>query len=270
MTTVVAVLADLHAGSTTAVCPPEIGLDDGGVYQASAAQKELYRLFLDYVDRVSKVRKSLKAKLVVILLGDLIDNNHHESVQVVTGNIYVQGTIFTALYEQIRTLSPDEVYVVRGTRAHAGPSGSDEETLARSIGAVQDGSGNYSAWHLYKVIEGVRLDACHHGKMGGLPWSRFNSLNSKAAQLVQLYAERGWRLPHLAIRADRHKKGDTYDNYPIRVIQCPAWQLHTEFTHRVVPDDLADIGGLIITCNDGKYWVDKVVYPPKEVDEPWI
>ena len=41
--TVIAVLSDIQAGSTVAVCPPRWNLYDGGTYHASPAQMIIYR-----------------------------------------------------------------------------------------------------------------------------------------------------------------------------------------------------------------------------------
>ena len=42
------VTSDLHAGSTVALCPPKVQLDDGGKYEASKAQLWLWECWLDF------------------------------------------------------------------------------------------------------------------------------------------------------------------------------------------------------------------------------
>ena len=40
---IVAIISDLHAGSTVGLCPPRFTLDDGGDYVSSPAQRWLWR-----------------------------------------------------------------------------------------------------------------------------------------------------------------------------------------------------------------------------------
>ena len=43
----------------------------------------------------------------------------------------------------------------------------------------------------------------------------------------------------------------------------------TEFSHRIAPDRMPDIGGLIFVCQDGEYDWWPVLYPFKK-REPWV
>lgn len=263
-----AIVGDLHANSTIGLCPPTVNLDDGGTYHASKAQLWLWQNWLDYWKRVSAARTALKGRLVVILNGDMVDGDHHETAQIITRNMATQWAIAEAVLAPALDLNPDEIYVIRGTPAHVGKSAQWEEAVARNIGAVPEAERIHSWWQLRRVFGGVRVDVAHHGRMGNRPWTRSNAAQMMAAEITYLYARNGWALPHLAIRSHRHLTADSYDNHPVRVIQAPAWQLQTEYAHKVATGQLADIGGLIVTCNEGRFWVDKALYGPEETD-PW-
>ena len=82
-------------------------------------------------------------------------------------------------------------------------------------------------------------------------------------QIAINHWERGEDPPPLAFRSHFHKVVDTHDHHVTRVIQTPAWQLHTAFTHKVVPESLADIGGIITVFDGEDFEVEKVLFKPK-------
>ena len=86
MTTLVAIAGDLHTNSTLGVMPPTVRLDDGGEYRASPQQRWLWRHWVKSWAAVGEARDRHDARLVVILNGELADNNHHHTTQLVTRN----------------------------------------------------------------------------------------------------------------------------------------------------------------------------------------
>jgi hypothetical protein len=271
---VVAVVSDLHAGSTVALCPHEIALDDGGAYQASRAQRWLWDLWLRYWDEVSHKRDALGADLYVVVNGDITDGDHHGTTQILSGNPTAQAAVVNAQLAVPLALRPDRLWFVRGTEAHVGKSAAFEERVA--LGLKKDGrpvvmsadTGTASHWHARLDIHGVRFDFAHHGRVGQRPWTKPNVTMNMAAEIFYEHAKHGLPHPHLAIRSHMHQFVDTYHAHPVRAIQTPAWQLPTAFIHRIAPGALADIGGLIITVQPGesdpatRYHVDPVIYRP--------
>ena len=55
------ITSDLHAGSTVAICPPRVQLDDGGEYHASKAQRWLWERWKDFWIRGEAKRRQLDA-----------------------------------------------------------------------------------------------------------------------------------------------------------------------------------------------------------------
>jgi hypothetical protein len=111
-------------------------------------------------------------------------------------------------------------------------------------------------------VHGTRLDFAHHGRIGARPWTKGNGVLTLAVEIGYQHFRRGEPHPHLAIRSHFHQHFDTHDAHPVRVVQMPAWQLHTAFGHRIAPDNLADIGGLIVVIRDGRYTVEPVLFAP--------
>lgn len=271
---VLAIVSDLHAGSTVALCPPEIALDDGGAYQASKAQRWLWGNWREYWERVDAVRTRLSADLYVAMNGDLTDGDHHGTTQILSGNPTAQAAVLNAVLSVPRSLNPDKWVFVRGTEAHVGKSAAFEERVA--LGLHKDGqpvlmcadTGTASHWQARLDIHGVRLDLAHHGRVGQRPWTKPNVTMNMAAEIFYEHSRHGIPHPHLAIRSHMHQHVDTFEAHPVRAIQTPAWQLPTAFIHRIAPGALADVGGLIVSIWPGdtppekRYSVEAVIYRP--------
>ena len=267
--TVIAVVSDLHAGSSVALCPPMIPMDDGGVYHSTKAQRWLWSNWLTYWKRVAAVRKEHRASLVAVVNGDLTDGGaHHGTTQLISANPTSQAAVVDALLHAPKSLEPDHWAFVRGTEIHVGTSACYEERVA--LGLKKDGqavimdaeTGTASHWHLKMEIDGIRLDFTHHGRVGTRPWTKPNVVNSLAAEIFYNHAERGEPHPHIAIRSHMHQFIDTGSAHPTRVIQTPAWQLATAFIHRIAPGALADVGGLILVIKRGHVTVEPILFRP--------
>ncbi len=252
-----------------ALCPPKIELDDGGVYEASKAQRWLWQNWLAFWERVEKVRDKEKAKLYQVWNGDLTEGSHHGSTQILSGNSSVQAAVVAATMKVPLDLKPDKLWLIRGTEAHVGKSGEGEEKIADGLSRdkrpiVKDGdTGTSSHWHAKMEVQGVRLDFAHHGRIGQRPWTEQNIVNLLAFQIWVEHHRRGEPPPHFAVRSHFHTFADTANAHPTRVIQTPAWQLHTAFAHKVVTESLADIGGVLILIRDGAAAVEPVIFKPK-------
>ena len=271
---VIACVSDLHAGSTTALCPPVVHLDDGGEYRASKPQQWLWERWGAFWGQVEQARRKRDAILVQVYNGDLTEGDHHKTTQILSGNPTAQATVVNQVLTVPLGLKPDHIIGLRGTEAHVGPSAAYEERVF--TGLRKDGwpvvrdevTGNSSHWHHVIEHQGVLVDLAHHGKFGSRPSTKMNTVIALAFDIFTRAAIAGVPHPHLAIRSHLHQFGDTFTAYPTRLIQMPAWQLATAFIHRINPGAISDIGGIIITIADGKYEVEPVIYHP-EANPTW-
>lgn len=255
---IVGVVSDLHCGSTVGLHPdtPTV-LDDGGRYLPSAAQGWLWHGWQKYIRELVDI--ACGDPIHLILNGDLVDGAHHGTTQVVSNHPNVQVDIAKRCIKPLLgATAPHSVVVVRGTEVHVGPSGSAEESLAKWIrGAghktsIEPGTTNLSNWHFRGSYEGVVIDATHHGRVGGRPWTKSNGTASLAAEITMEHAIRRETPPDIALRSHYHQHVDTHDAFPVRVIQTPAWQLGTAYVKRRHAESLADVGGLAIEIEDGQ------------------
>ena len=260
-TIVLAATSDQHCGSTIGLTPPKVRLPEGGNYEASRPQLWLWECWNDYWDKVDAIRRREKAKLYCLYNGDLYDGDHHASAQIVSRDPEVQGYIADQVFNVPRMLKPARQFVIRGTECHAG---SAEEARARWMKAEKDPvTGAWSHWRLRLEINGVRIDALHHGRMGTRNWTRNNPVNMLAFQVWAEHAEREIPYPHLAIRSHRHQFADTGYAYKTRVIQTPAWQLKTAYAHKVAAENIADVGGVVVILRPDSYAVEHILYQPE-------
>ena len=264
-----AVVSDVHAGGTTALCPPVIQLDDGGEYRASKAQRWLMDCWEDTWQQIADLRTLHKAELYVVFNGDAVEGDHHKTTQIMSANPNAQAAAWNAAISVPLALKPNKIAIIRGTAAHVGVSASAEERIADGLRrdkrpiVSEPESGAASWWHWRPELQGVRLDFTHHGRMGRLPRTRRSNLVLYAWDILDEHAESGHPHPHVCFRAHNHKRGDTGDACPVRVHATGAWQLGTEHVHKVAADSLADIGGSYMLIDRGDYVLKPIKYQPE-------
>lgn len=263
---VVAVFSDLHAGSTLGLMAPEgIDTDDGNHVGPNKVQAWLWGKWLLYRDAVREARK--KASLTLLIDGDMLDGDHHQTHQLVSPNPSDQYNILRAVLEPMLALSPERIIVVRGTEAHVGPSGTEEEAAAKALhreGFPVVKCGNtYSWWHFLGEFGPVLIDAAHHANYGGREWTQPNAANLHAADIFTYHARRKERWPDLVFRGHSHRSGDSHDAHPVRYVALPCWQAKTGYGHKKFAAKLPDFGGVIVTIDNGPAEVRRHLYYPE-------
>lgn len=262
-----AVVSDLHVNSTVGLCPASgVRLDDGGTYMPSNSQVWLWERWLETWSIVVEKAEEVGGSIRVVLNGDLVDGDHHNTPQIISRNLETQHEAAMSVLEPVRDLAPEHVFVVRGTEAHVGKSAQREEALARWLGAEEDpATGAASWWHLRAESNGRLLDFLHHGRLGGRPWTKVTGPGTLAAEIALYSASAGERCPDLAVRSHFHQWADSGDNFPVRVVQIAGWQLSTAFIHRInASAALPSIGALLVTAYpDGRLEVEKVKHHVK-------
>ena len=263
MVEILAAVPDAHITSTVGLCNPNLfTLDDGGSYRGSKGQRWLWRCWLDFWQYATDMKIHYNAHVTTVFVGDMIEKDvKKRSKQVVTRNT---ADVIQAAAD---TLAPalavtDRAFFIRGTGAHVGKSAEYEELLARDCDvAEKNENGRSSWWRLLAEFGGVLFDIEHHTSIGRKPWTLPNSLNGLAVELMIAYA--GQKLPQVALRGHVHRPVDTFDNYPIRVLALPSWQLLTEYTHRLGVCVPPTVGGVLFVCQDGEYSLVKKYYEPE-------
>ncbi len=230
------VVSDTHFGCQLGLCPPNVQLDNGGIYQQSALQVKTWGMWEEFWGRwVPEVTKG--EPFIVVHNGDALDGVHHNAITQITHNIKDQIIIGEKILQDIINLTKCKGYFhIRGTEAHVGVSGQWEELLARNLGAVPDENGNHARWELWLEINKALVHFTHH--IGGTSSAAYES-TAVYKELVEAFNEAGrWqdRPPDVIVRSHRHRQMEiripTNKGYGISLV-TPGWQLKTPFTYRV-------------------------------------
>ena len=268
---IVVCVGDTHCGSTVGLCPPEgLELDDEGLYLPSKAQNWLWNNWEEAWGKVKSVkRKNRKAKLHLILNGDLIDGDHHRTTQIATG---LTGVHMRCAMESLRVplaLKPNTIHVLRGTPSHVGRAGGSEEGIARALKAASwpvvgdPDTGMKSSYSRVIQVGNTRFDIKHHGRMGRRAHTKGPYMRWFAQDIFFHHMMDGDDPPDVAIRSHFHQFADSGRIHKIktRAVALPAWQLATEYVHRVA-ESLADIGLVWFEVDDDDYDMKTVLYKP--------
>ena len=268
---IVVCVGDTHCGSTVGLCPPEgLELDDEGLYLPSKAQNWLWNNWEEAWGKVKSVkRKNRKAKLHLILNGDLIDGDHHRTTQIATG---LTGVHMRCAMESLRVplaLKPNTIHVLRGTPSHVGRAGGSEEGIARALKAASwpvvgdPDTGMKSSYSRVIQVGNTRFDIKHHGRMGRRAHTKGPYMRWFAQDIFFNHMMDGDDPPDVAIRSPFHQFADSGRIHKIktRAVALPAWQLATEYVHRVA-ESLADIGLVWFEVDDDDYDMKTVLYKP--------
>ena len=154
-----------------------------------------------------------------------------------------------AAAELLRTYEASKYVVIRGTDYHVNNNGDPvEEDLAKLLAAEKMGSDEYISTLKFILEAGdLRLHFAHHVPTSQTEWF-LSTPGAKEGIRLQLQ----WRkIGHIdaLFRGNNHywwyQRGKSQ-----HIIQCPAWQLPTDFMHRRSGEPLGDIGAVRFRVTD--------------------
>jgi hypothetical protein len=249
------VVSDTHCGDRLGLCPPQpIPLDDGGEYLPGKYQRLLWdrweEFWREWVPEACR-----KEPFAVVVNGDALEGVHHGAVHQISANLADQAAVAELVFAPIRDLCEGRLYWIRGTEAHVGKSGQEEERLAKKIQAIPDEDGRAARWELWMAVGSGLVHCMHHIGTSGV--SHYES-TAIMKELTESFTEAGrWRLrpPDIVVRSHRHRHLEvripTGLGYGISF--CTAgWQLKTPFAHRIAGGRVSSpqIGGSVIRQGD--------------------
>ena len=246
------VISDLHVGCQLGLCSPVAQLDEGGEYHATWAQQVLWSWWKEFWSEwVPEVTRG--EDYAIVLNGDAIDGTHHGVTTQWTQNLADQRR------EAERILAPvikdHKYYHLRGTEAHAGKSGIEEETLARSLGAIPNFSGQCARWELWVQIGDGQAHITHHIGTAGSMHYESSALTRELSEAYAEAARWGGETPQWLVRSHRHRCGEwrimTSKGFATICVTA-GWQLKTPFAYKVAGARQAtpQIGGTLLRCGD--------------------
>jgi hypothetical protein len=191
----------------------------------------------------------------VVHNGDAIDGSHHNSTTQWSHNMNDQVLHAYKILKPVVDACEGRYYHIRGTEAHVGQSGVEEEKLAHMLGAIPGETGSFARWELWKRIGPHLIHFSHHI---GTTSSAAHETSAVNAELASCFTEAGrWghAPPAVVVRSHRHRNSEirlpAKWGYAIAFV-TPAWQLKTPFVFRIPGGRTStpQIGGSIIRLGD--------------------
>ena len=264
------VVSDLHCGDQVGLCPTGIELDAGGTYEPSAFQRGVWEwwgeFWEEWVPRVTQGEP-----YAVAVNGDALDGRHHGAIHQISQNLADQQRIAMSILRPIVESCEGRFYLIRGTEAHTGQSGENEETLANALGAVPDeATGRHARNELWIRVGRALCHLMHHI---GTTSSSAHEASAVNAELTAEYVEAarwGMEPPDFTIRSHRHRcivvDLDSAKGYAAGIV-TPGWQGHTPFSYRIAGGRITQpqFGGILIRQGDEEFyyrrWVKSIPRP---------
>lgn len=249
------IISDLHAGCRLGLCPPgPISLDDGGTYSPSKYQKIVWEMWREFW-AVHVPEFCHKEPFAIVCNGDALDGVHHNSVTQVSQNLSDQFKIAYEILNPLKKLCHGRYYHIRGTEAHVGPSGQDEERLALALSAVPDEDGRRAPWERWFRIHHALIHTAHHIGVAGSMAYESTALSRELSEAYVESGRWGYEPPDVIVRSHRHRNTEiriqTKKGF-CTVLTTAGWQLKTPYTQRIAGarQSLPQIGGTVIRVGD--------------------
>jgi hypothetical protein len=250
----VVVVSDTHGGCGLGLFTlPNMRLDDGGWYCPSKAQNRVAGWWREFWEEfVPTVCRG--EPYVIVFNGDAIDGVHHKSVTQWTHNLEVQSE---HMYQELSPIVQRAAgyFHLRGTEAHVGASGQEEERLAKRLGAIPDETGNHARWELWLRVGFALVHFSHHiSTAGGMAYET-SAIHKELEQALVEAGRWNMEIPDVICRSHRHRSAETriqtYKGFATSFTTA-GWQLKTPFVYRVAGarQTQPQIGGTVIRCGD--------------------
>jgi hypothetical protein len=268
MTNNLIVVSDTHCGCRLGLCPPQpIPLDSGGTYQSSEFQRKVWGLWLQFWQEwVPEVTRG--EPFDVVHNGDAVDGCHHNSTTQISHNLEDQSRIAELVLQDVVAQcrnSGGTYYHIRGTEAHVGQSGENEERLARHLGAKPNREGQHARFDLWKRVGNCLVHLLHHI---GTTSSAAHESSAVNAELTAEYVEAArWHRepPDFIVRSHRHRSIavdlDSAKGYAAAIV-TPAWQGKTPYVWKIPGARISEpqFGGIVIRQGDEEYYYRRKVW----------
>ncbi len=248
------VISDLHCGCRLGLCPPKVPLDDGAIYQHTPIQADIWKRWQVFWKKwVPQVTRG--EPFAVVLNGDSLDGKHHNAVTQISQNLTDQARIAKQILRPIIKACGGKYYHIRGTEAHVGPSGQDEERLAEELNAIPDREGRHARWELWIEIGVGLVHLSHHiGTAGSLAFET-TAVHKELEQSFVEAARWGNRHPDVIIRSHRHRNVETRIQTArgfATACTTAGWQAKTPFVYKIAGGrvTLPQIGGTLVRSGD--------------------
>lgn len=245
-------IADPHVGSTKGLHPNYIKKNNEWVslteaggwfyknnenYYLNSKQVRIWKNYEAGVSALAQIRKQKDCDMLLIVMGDAIDGDHHQTHEVTTKNENEQAKAFNHLMKW--TLEKvdfqagrDRLVFIEGTEAH---TRDNEETIAQDLNAEKFGRHSCIPFLELNIQDNV-FWFYHHGTQAGYSYNRGSGLYN---YLKRIYTDRRMnqkRPPNFVMTADKHdREHQTYRHnlHDLHGLILPPFQDKTRFVNKL-------------------------------------
>jgi hypothetical protein len=268
----VVVISDSHFGCKLAIMHPDgAETDEGNVVLPSKLQRKVWDVWEEFWGEQVPIMTQGEP-YIVVHNGDVIDGVHHNSTTQWTHNLEYQRRHAVKVLKPVVDACEGRYFQIRGTEAHVGRSGTDEETLAKTLGAVPNDQGNHARYELWLRLGGRLIHFLHHI---GTTSSSAHEASAVNAELTAHYMEAArWHEepPSVIVRSHRHRfikvELAAYDPLsPGRgravALVTPCWQLKTSYAWKIAGARVTQpqLGGIVIRAGKEEMYTREFVVP---------
>ena len=273
-------ISDLHSGGSTALFPARQMQLLVGNREPGYIQKIIRGQWEEVIDNIRQCRN--KRRVILVLNGDMVDGDHHGSVEnfstLQTDQIDIAEELIDELMQGIKFDSKtDSLYMTKGTYVHTGHQAQAEEQIAKDFDAVPFISAGEEEQtrrlhHQLKLsINGRRFNVQHEGaSVGRRPWTEDNGLFYLLKTKWFKYLQGEHDLADYYIYSHLHQyQQATYAPRKGKVLNAritPSWQFRTSYAEKF--DEMDKVGGYYLTVDgDGTVieHLDQLEYMPAQV-----
>ncbi len=210
--TVIAVVSDLHAGSSHALADPDSLLErwDDARNEAysvpvelNPAQEYLYEIYRWGMSEIAKLAG--KRPLHLIVNGDMTQGDRFKeelSFPLVADQVQIASDLICR-WKNIKTLK--SIRITKSTRVHAFEDGQADTAILNKVRAVHKDT--RLVGHGQLEVAGVLLDYAHHGPPAGVrSWLKGNLMRYYLKSLMDTALKDGLRNPDAVLRAHKHER----------------------------------------------------------------
>jgi hypothetical protein len=203
----------------------------------------------------------------IVINGDAMEGLHHNMTGVVSTSKENQRNAAKEILEPLRTISKN-LFLVRGTEAHGGGQGEDEEELGRALRTIKTEVGDRTWWQVWFELGEHTFQFAHHIETtSSAAYESSAPMREMVTGLVEA-AQWGRPMPDVFVRSHRHR----FIEIPlptiggrIRLVVTPGWQLRTPHVEKRDRMRMPHIGGVVFITENGTCQVHERLY---RVPEP--
>jgi hypothetical protein len=250
------IISDPHFGCKLGLCcRARVPLDEGGSYNPSEFQKIVWDYWCEFWDIwVPSVTRG--EPYAVCLNGDALDGRHHNAVTQISQNLADQSSLAETILRPVVEKCEGRYYHIRGTEAHVGPSGEDEERLAKALGAIPNEIGQYARNEAWFRLGGKYLvHVAHHIGTAGATAYESSALMRELSEAYVEAAKWNEQPPSVVVRSHRHRFAEVRIQTArgfATVCTTPGWQGKTPFVYKIPGGRVAapQFGGILVRAGN--------------------